>query len=363
MRRILFLGSLGFILLATGLPGFGQAQDQSCSYTLKEAQQLYQQGLIEKIPSLLSACMQSGFTRQERQDAYKLILLCYLFDDNQSAADSDMLLFLRKYPEYEINPTDPKEFVYLFNTYTNPPVFGLGLIGGYTIPQFFVTESNSTNDLNGTARQYKRSGSSYQFGLQINTTLVKQYELGLGIVYSACAFQTVDKISLFSPIPNETRTYTESQSRIEFPVFVRYNYELTKKIIPYARLGVVPIYMLSATGTVARVYTTGTPPDNSPSLDVLKLRNPFGMSLLAGIGVKFRIPRGFIFADLKYQPGITSQLNSSYVNQQLSSSSSGSTVTKLAWTYGMMLDNFRLNELTVSIGYAYSFYNPKKKRQ
>src|SRR5664279_1063308 len=92
--------------------GQASAQGQSCSYTLKEAQRLYQQGLIKDIPAMLQGCLEKGFTRRERQDAYKLILLCHLYNDDQASADSAMPKFLKKFPDYEINATDPKEFVY-----------------------------------------------------------------------------------------------------------------------------------------------------------------------------------------------------------------------------------------------------------
>src|SRR5664279_3988073 len=101
--------------------GQASAQGQSCSYTLKEAERLYQQGLIKDIPSMLQGCLEKGFTRQQRQEAFKLIIECLLYNDNQAAADSAMPRFMKKFPEYEINPTDPKEFVYLFNSYRNLP--------------------------------------------------------------------------------------------------------------------------------------------------------------------------------------------------------------------------------------------------
>ena len=66
---------------------FGQ---KSCLNTLREAKDLYEQGLIDEIPDLLSGCMESGFTRAQRIEAYKIIILTYLFDDDQFAAEKMM---------------------------------------------------------------------------------------------------------------------------------------------------------------------------------------------------------------------------------------------------------------------------------
>ena len=354
-----FILTAAFLLILSS-PVLGQGN--SCAFTLKEAQRLYQQGLIEKIPSLLSPCLQSGFSRQERQDAYKLILLCYLFDDNQKAADSAMLQFLKKYPEYEINPTDPKEFAYLFDTYKSLPILSIGVIGGITIPQFFVKQSNSTNNLSQTNRSYKKYGSSYQIGLQFNTYLAENYELGLEALYTSASFRTIDNVKLFDSI-NETRTYSETQSRFEIPVFVRYNYPLTKTLIPYAFLGISPFYTMSASASVTRMYYTATATDNSSNFNVLPMRNRFGMSVFGGIGLKYHISRGFIFFDLKYQMDFTSQLNQSYVDSQLNSNPTGSQLNKLIWTYNSLTDNFRFNKLSISLGYSFIFYHPKKKHQ
>lgn len=351
---------LAIFSLAAVTPLSGQ--ENSCAFALKEGQRLYQQGLIEKIPALLSPCLQNGFSRQERQDAYKLILLCYLFDDNQRAADSAMLQFLKKYPEYEINPTDPKEFVYLFDTYKNLPVLSVGVIGGLTIPQFFVKQSNSTNNLNQINRSYQKSGTSYQIGLQFNTYLADHYELGLEALYTSASFRTIDNVMLFDSV-NETRTYSETQSRFEIPVFVRYNYPLTKKVIPYAYLGLSPFYTISASASVTRIYYTATATDNSSNFNVLPMRNRFGMSAFAGIGLKYHVSRGFIFVDFKYLMDLTPQLNQSYVDSQLNANPPGSPLSKLIWTYNSLTDNFRFNKMSISLGYSYIFYHPKKKHQ
>ena len=96
---------------------------RSCLNTLREAKELYEQGLIDEIPDLLADCMESGFTRSQRIEAYKLIILAYLFDDDQFTAEKMMDEFLRKFPEYEIMPNDPVEFVYLLESYKTSSFF------------------------------------------------------------------------------------------------------------------------------------------------------------------------------------------------------------------------------------------------
>ena len=106
------------------------AQDD-CATKIQEAQKYYDQGMIDEIPKMLAPCMADGFTRTQKIEAYKLIILSYLFDDNQFEAEKTMLEFLKKYPEYEIMPNDPVEFVYLFESYRTTSVFSFGITAGF----------------------------------------------------------------------------------------------------------------------------------------------------------------------------------------------------------------------------------------
>src|SRR3972149_11036799 len=96
-------------------PGIYSQED--CSAKIQEAKKFYEMGMIEEIHQMLSPCIEYGFTRTQKIEAYKLIILSYLFDDDQFEAERSMLEFLKKFPEYEIIPNDPVEFVYLFDSY------------------------------------------------------------------------------------------------------------------------------------------------------------------------------------------------------------------------------------------------------
>jgi opacity protein-like surface antigen len=329
------------------------AQEQSCSFTLKEAQNLYRNGAIEKIPALIAPCMKKGFSRQEQQDAYKLLLLCYLFDDEQGKADSSMVQFLRQYPEYEINPTDTREFVYLFNSYRNLPIFSIGLIGGTNISQCHVVESYNTGSLSGAARSYKHPGLGFHFGLQLNTYLAEHYELGLGIMFLQNTFQTAD-YSLFLGTRSQQSNYTETQKKLEFPIFLRYDFNGWKKFVPYLRAGLVPSWLISANGSISNTYPADVflTPVSSPTLDITGERKKFGFGVLAGAGIKYAIPRlGNVFIDIKYQPGLSAQLSGTSMN-----------ASENLFKYQMVNDNIRLNQFAFSLGFSHSFYRPIKKQ-
>src|SRR5512145_2687059 len=118
-----------------------------CATKIQEAQKYYEQGMIDETPQMLAPCMVDGFTRIQKVEAYKLIILSYLFDDDQFEAERTMLEFLKKFPEYEIMPNDPVEFVFLFESFRTTSVFSFGLSVGINVADPRIIEPYTTFDL------------------------------------------------------------------------------------------------------------------------------------------------------------------------------------------------------------------------
>ena len=135
------------LLIFACLPLFPVYSQEDCSTKIQEAQRYYDQGMIDEIPSMLAPCMADGFNRTQKIEAYKLIIMSYLFDENQFEAEKTMLEFLKKYPEYEIMPNDPVEFVYLFESYRTASVFSFGLSGGLNFTDPRIIEPFTTQDM------------------------------------------------------------------------------------------------------------------------------------------------------------------------------------------------------------------------
>jgi hypothetical protein len=357
MKKLLLLFWIVVFSICICLPREVIGQDKSCSFTLKEAQRLYQQGLIKDIPSMLQGCLAKGFTRQERQDAYKLILLCLLYDDNQAGADSAMPKFLKKFPDYELNPTDPKEFVYLFNSYRNLPVLSVGLSFGANLTQVAVIESYQLANTNGTPRKYKSGGIGLQYGIQLNTYVAPQIEIGAGALIATYKFSSTDSVK-FNLLSTQVIKAAETETRYEFPVFVRYNFKPLKKIkiTPYARLGVVPAYTTTASVVLSRSFINKAVQNDVPavSYDILAWRKQFGIWAVAGGGLRLDVPPYLYFrVDVKYQLGFSPMK----VNADAKFAD-----TDIGSKYYYRSDNFRLNNIGLSVEIGHSFYKPVKKQ-
>ena len=333
----------------------GVAAEGTCAFTLQEAQSLYDQGLIENIPDMLQECIRSGFTKEERQDAYKLIILAYLFDDNQDMANEEMLAFLKRYPEYEITPTDPVEFTYLYNTYDTEHKFTYGLCIGGNLNHGFMGEPFSVGKLTGNADQvYKPAGIGLSGGLRLNFLLATNLELSVEGIFNLAKFKNEQEPIFGNIIQNAP---TETHMRIDVPLTVTYDFPVGD-FKPYLRAGGKVGYLMSASYRGMRKYLGETDELDDltgSDLDISPLRRQVNFWAVAGAGVKYKIPYGYLILDLRYDIGLM-DLN------DLSKSRYNATddVQEMNWLYMDTDDIFRLNHIMFSLGYQRTFYRPKK---
>jgi hypothetical protein len=349
------------IILSAVISFTANGQSEDCVIQLQEAERLYSQGQVENIPQMLEDCIAEGFNKEERLQAYKLIILTFLTDDNMRKADSAMIDFLKRYPEYEITVADPAEFVYLFGSYKTLPLYSLGVTLGTSFSSVNSLESFGTYNLNMRAEPaFSISGIPLRVGITFSRYITKGLDVNLEVFYTAFNFSYQNKA--FGGLElNEGAygkvNYDETQSHLEVPV--SFTYDLgQRRVRPYFRLGFAVSYMLTATSSTTLDYTYGTHDTRKgQSIDRLDNRNPFNYWALGGVGVKFKITKGYFFADFRANIGINEQLKDGtrYIGD-------GTTyeLNDLTWYYGYTDDNFLLNNLIVSVGYVRLFYKPKK---
>ena len=69
--KIIFLLISAFFITSV----FGQ---EDCLRSFQNARRLFDQGMIGEIPEMLAPCIESGFTRTQKIEAYKLIILALM---------------------------------------------------------------------------------------------------------------------------------------------------------------------------------------------------------------------------------------------------------------------------------------------
>ncbi len=344
------------LLLCLLCPWPARAQSD-CSKTLQEARNGYDQGMIDEIPRMLAPCMQEGFSRVQRIEAYKLLILAYLFDDDQFEAENTMTEFLKRYPEYEIMPNDPVEFIHLFETYRTTSEFSIGVMTGFNLTNPRIIEHYSIAD-RFSSEPDNKTGTGYQFGLGFGRYLGKRLMLNVELQWARHAYSfTTDNamVTQHTMAGNEESKYTESfrfeeqLNKVTLPLTALFEIN-NGKFLWFVRGGGSVNYVLSASGTPSG--TINEQPEPGKSIEMTDFRNSYYFNAILGGGFHFKIPRGFLALDLRYNMGINNLVKTDrrYDNAYAAS------------VFENVDDDFSLKTFTFSLGYYFSFYTPKKQK-
>ncbi len=319
-----------------------QSQD-NCTRILEEAEQLFDQGIIEDIPDLLSGCLQQGFSPGEKMRAEKLLVLVYVFDNKPREAEDIMRGFLRDNPEYEIQPDDPAEFTLLFSGFRTIPFMSFGaFLGGNFSSASMLEQYGPYNPDLGEGR-FGITSPGFQIGSALNFFLTNELELSLEGIYTINSFSYSNLQYGFADVYKK-----ETHNRLEFPVSVTWNFDIGRWM-PYLRIGGSYGLLMNAYSDYKRSYT-GTDyvifsPIEELQSDISDRRNHSFFNAVAGAGIKYKIPGGHLYLDLKYFYGLSDLV-----------------IPEERWSQDAVFkfynadSDFHLDYLTFSIGYRYSLY-------
>lgn len=319
---------------------------QDCAVKLRNAENQFNAGLVEDVPALLEQCLVSGFTDAEELSAYKLIIRSYLFDDKTDMAEKAMMEFLRKYPEYEISPTDHADFVYLFNKFIVKPVIHFGLHGGINLTYLLGKTSQSLSGNPGEINYYN-DNFTIQAGADIRYKLNDRLEIGLEIDYSEVSFKKTEDFLDFGMVE-----YYEKQRRFESPVSLYYNPKQYGSFIPYIKGGAGIAFNLYTDSRSAFINKdiNNPVPRTGENVNRIDLRNRLDFMVAAGIGCKYKRTKGYAFIDISTQMGIKNQIIAGIPEN-------------MEWYYFYTDDMFRLNTLRLSMGYVFIIYKPERMEE
>lgn len=324
---------------------------EECAFILEKAEKMFEEGIISEIPDMLKPCLEKGFTKEEKLTAYKLIILAYLFDDNKMEAEKNMKGFLKKYPEYEILPTDPIEFVFLYESYNVYPLYKVGVFGGMNYTNVNLIEEFGTHNINDKNVDYVASGGKLAGGLRISRYLMKDIDLDLEIMFAKNEYEYDDTLLTNYSLHND-----EWRTIFMFPLSLNYTFSKVKYVDPFIRLGIAPGFILSSNANLKGTYLDNSHiPKSGADFSNIERRNNFELWTFFGAGVKYKIPRGYLILDLRYNIGMTEYVQVD--EQQIDPTS------ELLWKYGYVDDKFKLNNFIFTIGYSYTFYKPVKKEK
>ncbi len=361
MKRLLVI----FFLITVISPIFGQ----DCAQTLRLARATYEQGRLHEIERQLEGCLrpaeEGGFRKEQKQlrvEAYKILALSYIYLEEPQKADQAMLNLKKTDPYYKPNPAvDPAEFVALYNSFREDPIFRIGLTVGGNFSRPNVKERITASEL-GSDSEYKYLVSPLQIGASFDLplTLFKKedrWTLHAELLYLQNKFEIDQKETPLSPNedpnnptpPNEFEGI-ETHNRLALPVLLQYKvmHRENQKFEPYVALGFSADYLLSSSLAAQKVKATSFVPEKNEDLG--PQREKLNLSGIVAGGVKFPMGPGYLVIEIRYTHGLTNVSSpETALNNQF-----------LAFDYGYVDPVYNLSMLSGSFGFVFNKFNPKK---
>jgi len=340
------------ILLVVMLLGctYALKAQTACTQTLRQARTVYDEGRIHELPSLLESCLKKGFTQEERTEAYRLLILSYIYLDEPTKADETMLALLRDNPEFQINPAaDPAELINLYATFRTKPIFlfGLKLEANYTLVN--VIESYGLHNLNDSQGEYTPNfgfGGSLIIEKEFIERITGRFEASFVVnsfTYSNSYLSESSSENIAAPEAIET------QSWLGASILGQYRLLASSGWNPYVTIGPTVNYLF-ADDLAAETAVSGGEQATGTSLDLKgdkEMRKNLNFMISAGAGVKKKVGKLYFIASARYSYGLFNITEKHYDNE-------------LSLKYGMALNDISTSYATISLGLLFQQFSPKK---
>jgi hypothetical protein len=359
-----FLAGFFFI----GFLGSAGAQSNECEQALSQAAEEFNAGHFYGIPSLMKSCIERNeFTNEQRVRAYLLLCQAYLIIDDPIAAEDSYLKLLEADPEYVATyEKDPVDIVYLSKKFTSTPVFTPHIRIGGNASLYRTIQNINTQTTPDKVNSILKPG--FQFGAGVDWNINDNLSLCTNVIVSVKDFKTVrSRIA-----GDDNLTVTERQFWLDVPVFLKYS-DITGRLRPFGYIGGAMNLLLSSKASM--VYLNSSPSTGSqtisqgPDVDLSYYRRTLSRSLVIGGGVRYKIGKDFVFADLRYMAGLSNLVQGNIYSPdprtiqppKEPSAAIPAPITNGALSSVRYVDSFfRLDNMSLSIGYIKPLYDPRK---
>lgn len=352
MRLIRFIFAL---TLATAMFAL-RAQEQTCEQTLIDAQAEFDAGRFYGLPATLKKCLEGGFTSEQRFRAYYILTQTYLVLDDPIAAEDTYLKLLKVDPEFRASEArDPIDLYYLSKKFTSRPRFTrhyrLGLNASFPSTLANVsTYSGNTPNSAGLRIGFPTLGAGIDFNINDN------WAIGGEANFSPKTY-TIEGKNIFG---GDDISIIERSLWFDFPIYLKYQKD-SGRLRPFGYAGFAFNLLLSSSATMVandRSSDGGTRPSQGADIDLSYSRNTLNRSLVFGGGVKYKIGKNFVYADLRYMLG----LNNLVIVDRNFYQPDGK-LSETVTTYGYVSELFRLDNLSLSFGYVVPIYAPRRLKK
>lgn len=346
-----------------------ELSDVDCDQKLATAQVEFSAGHFYTIPSTLSGCLEGGkLSKDQLVAAYLILCQTYLILDDPIAASDSYLKLLKADPEFVPNETDhPIDIVYLSKQFTATPIFTPHFRLGINTSFYRLIHSVSTEPYG------QASTSPLGFGFQAGGGVDWNINDNLSLCIEGDLASWNYERTLTNGVDNDEVFVSGGQWWLNVPVYAKYSLILNNRLRPFAYAGIAASYLLSATNQF--IFTDNKPTgakivSEGPPESVTSQRNRLALSTVIGVGLRYKVGKNFLYADLRYMGGLSNLTNESTLYYQEPSTISPAQIgnpeyylTTNATRYHYLSDLFRMDNVSVSFGFVKPLYDPRKVKR
>ncbi len=326
---------------------FRKKEITDCEASLAIAAGEFNSGRFFSLPAILQRCLDKGFTKEQKVRAYMLLCQVYLINDNPAEAEASYLKLLNADPEYIANPnTDPVDVVYLSKKFTTRPIFTPHLKVGINTSFTSLIQPFSTHSKPDSVNFSSGLKPGWSFGGGLDWNVSDRVSLSGDLTLSKRTFEKEEK-NIFSL--NETVEIVDL-FWMDIPIYIKYQ-GVIGLLRPYTYAGYAyHVRLLSnAQLTYNHIKPDGSQDPTNGDVNFSSKQFLLNRSFIIGGGLKYKTGKNYVFADLRLQIGLS--------NVTIASKSID---LPNATTYSYVNDLYRVNSLTLSVGYIIPDYNPRK---
>jgi hypothetical protein len=348
------------------------AQNDDCELTLNRAAEEFNAGHFYTIPSVLSPCLDK-FSVEQRQRAYLLLTQTYLLLDDPLGAKQSYLGVLKANPEFLTDTAlHPIDVIYLSKKFTATSIFSWFAKAGTNVSVVRPIFERSTVGESTIKLDYKMK-VGYQAAVGGDLNLSEKIHLRGEAMFSMATYEQVS-VDFFN---RDSKSVIDRQNWISIPVTFIYSDDYGK-FRPYGYAGYAFHYLLAdkanititndrPSGTSSDLFEREKTPEESPTLDLLYMRNRFNQSIVVGGGLKVKVGLDFLFIDLRYSIGLKNVVSekNAYADYSEADLTSASFIRSMdtATRYMHVDDYFRLDNLALSVGFLRPLYKPRELKR
>ncbi len=344
------------LVLGYSLTASAQSNVTECEQTLALATDEFNAGHFYGLPSILKPCLEGSFTNEQKVRAYLLLTQAYLIIDDPIAAEDSYLKLLKADPEYIATPEkDPIDVVYLSQKFTTTPIFTPRIRLGINTSFVRTIHDNNTESDNTIVDTRQVRALGLQFGGGIDWNINDNFSLCVDALFSSRSFKT-NKSGI---AVDDNQSVLEKQRWFDIPFYIKYA-DSKGNVRPYVYAGYAANLLLRSTVSINYAnfdasQTNSVVADPADQVITYK-RNRFNQSLVFGGGLRYKVGKNFIIADLRYMAGLSNLTNKDKNYYKEGSFDLATSATLTRWVG----DYFRLDNVAISVGFVKPLYDPRK---